>query len=71
MQNAMLKTKREGGHIFRLVGLVGSIWHPKLQLCLGGASFSNRHTVPANFSPSDPFLFSLILTFSPCILVFA
>lgn len=56
MQNAMLKTKREGGQIFRLVGLVGSIWHPKLQLCLEGASFSNRHTAPANFSPSDPFL---------------
>lgn len=63
MQNAMVKTKREGGQIFRLVGLVGSIWHPKLQLCLEGASFSNRHTVSANFSPSDPFSFSLILTF--------
>lgn len=45
MQNAMLKTKREGGQIFRLVGLVGSVWQPKLQLCLEGASFSNRHSL--------------------------
>lgn len=56
MQNAMLKTKREGGQIFRLVGLVGSIWHPNLQLCLGGASFFKTDTVSANFFPSDPFL---------------
>ncbi|CAB1420561.1 unnamed protein product [Pleuronectes platessa] len=50
----MLNTK--GEQILRLVGLVGSVWHRELQLCLGGASFSNRHTLPANFSPSDPFL---------------
>lgn len=45
MQNATLKTKREGGQIFRLVGLVGRIWHPQLQLCLEGASFSKRHSL--------------------------
>lgn len=52
MQNAMLKTKREGGQIFRLVGLVGSIWHPKLQLCLEGASF---------FKPTQSLPTSLLL----------
>lgn len=64
MQNAMLKTKREGGQIFRLVGLVGSIWHPKLQLCLEGASFSNRHSLCQLLSFWS-FSFSLILTFFP------
>lgn len=39
MQNATAETKRKGGHIFRLVGLVGSIWQPTPQLCLEGASF--------------------------------
>lgn len=66
MQNTRLKTKTEAGHIFRLVGLVGSVWHPTLQLRLEGASFSNRHTVYANFFPSDPFLsLAHILTSPP------
>ncbi len=64
MQNAMLQTKREGGHIFRLVGLVGSVWHPKLQLCLKGASYSNRHSLCQLLSFWS-FSFSLILTFFP------
>lgn len=42
MQNAMLQTKREGGQIFRLVGLVYMVWHPKLQLCLEDASFLDQ-----------------------------
>lgn len=54
MQNATAETKGKGGHIFRLVGLVGSIWQPTPELCLEGASFSNRHTASANSSPSDP-----------------
>lgn len=52
----MQETKTEGGHTFRLAGLLGSAWHPELRLCLEGASFSNRHTDPANFSSSPPFL---------------
>ena len=71
MQNAMLKTKREGGQIFRLVGLVGSIWQPKLQLCLEGASFSNRHSLCQLLSFWS-FSFSLSFQhFPPHILVFS
>lgn len=65
MQNAMLKTKTEGGHIFRLVGLVGSIWHPKAAALFGRCQlFKPTHglcQLPFFWS----FSFSFILTFFP------
>lgn len=36
MQNATVQTKGEAGQIFRLVGLLGSAWHPILQSLFGG-----------------------------------
>lgn len=36
MQNATVQTKGEAGQIFRLVGLLGSAWHPSLQSLFGG-----------------------------------
>lgn len=71
MPNATVQTKGEAGQIFRLVGLLGSAWHPSLQsLFVGGgcqlfSTKKNPDTVSANFSPSDPFLPLSFLTSPP------
>lgn len=69
MPNATVQTKGEAGQIFRLVGLLGSAWHPSLQslfgvVVVGWQLFQKTDTVSANFFPSDPFL-PLILTSPP------
>lgn len=75
MPNATVETKGEAGQIFRLVGPLGSAWHPSLQSLFGGGgagvpAFSKNQHSPCQLLSFWSFSSSLILTSPLRILVF-